>query len=36
MDGSMTTKAASGSWQIGVAAAGELLATAIRWYYSLP
>jgi len=34
--GSMTTKAASGAWQIGVAAGGGLLVTAIRWYYGLP
>ncbi|HEV8224496.1 MAG TPA: hypothetical protein VGP74_04500 [Rubrobacteraceae bacterium] len=31
--GSMTMKAASGTWQIGLGAAGELLATAIRSYY---
>jgi hypothetical protein len=34
--GSMTMKAASGTWQIGLGAAGELLATAIRGYYGLP
>jgi AbiTii-like protein len=34
--GDMTGKAASGTWQVGVGAAGELLATAVRWYYGLP
>ncbi len=34
--GGMITKAASGTWRVGMAAAGELLATAIKWYYGLP
>ncbi|QDV12797.1 hypothetical protein CA51_26830 [Rosistilla oblonga] len=31
--GKMTMKAADGSWQIGIGAAGELLATALQLYY---
>jgi hypothetical protein len=34
--GKMTAKAASGAWKIAVPAAGNLLASAIRWYYGLP
>lgn len=34
--GNMVGKAASGGWQIGIAAAGNLLSTAISGYYGIP
>jgi len=34
--GYMTSKAASGTWKVGVGAAGDLLASAIRMYYGWP
>jgi hypothetical protein len=34
--GQMTAKAASGGWQVGLGAAGDLLASAMRAYYGLP
>ena len=33
--GKMITKAATGSWQVGVGAAGNLLAKAISLYYGI-
>ena len=34
--GKMVKKAAEGGWKIAVPAAGEVLASGIRWYFGLP